>query len=426
MTSQVRRRRAANRLEVSLIKAMIVSGLFATDQDVLAHFTRPGRTINHARIVEIREAMRGEPMSRAARRFAHQPIATSDDLAAFLARFPEVDPRTGLHLVDDELIIKAREAMLFAVQAFNNPTTYFKAEIFIVAAMIAWTYALHAFFKREDVDYIYRDQKTGQPLLTRHGQLRHFDLAQCMRVAQCPLSPGEKRNLEFLLGLRHEIEHRSTSRIDDAISAKLQACCLNFSTAIKRLFGDRCGLDRELSLALQFARVDAAQRKATGARRELPPAIAAFNAAFDGNLSVDELNDRPMPIASPLCRSRSTTRARRTRSSRSSTAIVPKPKPLVSNAQSTGRAKWSSECAKWGSASSTCTTTPSSGKGSMQRTPGRVSVPTSLARGIGTIRGSPRCTSTARLGATAIDDDRHARARASMVDNQYTAQAATA
>jgi Protein of unknown function (DUF3644) len=276
---------------VSLIKAMVESGRFATDQEILAHFTRPGRTINHARIVEIREAMRGEPMSRAARRFTHQPVATEDELAAYLARLPDVDPRTGLHLVDDELVIKAREAMLFAVQAFNNPTTHFKAEIFIVAAMIAWTYLLHAFFKPEGVGYIYRDDRTGQPQMTRHGQPRYFDLAHCLKVAQAPLSPGEKRNLDFLLGLRHEIEHRSTSRIDDTISAKLQACCLNFSEAIKRLFGTRCGLDRDLSLALQFARIDAAQRRAIAAASALPPAIAAFNATFDENLSVDELND---------------------------------------------------------------------------------------------------------------------------------------
>jgi hypothetical protein len=288
----VPRRRSANRLddaEVSLIKAMVGSGRFAI-RTSSAIFTRPGRTVNYARIVEIREAMRGEPTSKAARRFAHQPIATEDELAAYLARFPDVDPRTGLHLVDDELAIKAREAMLFAMQAFNNPTAHFKAEIFIFAAMIAWTYLLHAFFKRKSVDYIYRD-RTGQPQMTPHGQPRYFDLAQCLKVEQAPLSPGEKRNLEFLLGLRHEIEHRSTSRIDGTISAKLQACCLNFSEAIKRLFGGRCGLDRDLSLALQFARIDPAQRRATAAATGLPPAIAAFNATFDENLSLDALND---------------------------------------------------------------------------------------------------------------------------------------
>mgnify|MGYP006195519437 CR=1 FL=1 len=33
-----------------------------------------------------------------------------------------------------------------------------------------------------------------------------------------------------------EIEHRSTSRIDDAVSAKLQACCINFNESIKKLY----------------------------------------------------------------------------------------------------------------------------------------------------------------------------------------------
>jgi hypothetical protein len=31
------------------------------------------------------------------------------------------------------------------------------------------------------------------------------------------------KNLDFLIELRNEIEHRSTNRIDNAVSAKLQA-----------------------------------------------------------------------------------------------------------------------------------------------------------------------------------------------------------
>ena len=203
-----------NRLEdreVALIKAMIGCGRFGQDQDILAYFTRPGRTVNHSRIRDIRIAMNGEPMPATSRRFAGQPAATADELARFLAEFPDVDARTGLRLADAELLIKAREAMLFAVQGFNNPTTYFKAEMFIVAAIIAWTYLLHAFLKREGVDYIYRESG-GQPKLMPQGQPRHYDLARCLKLAHCPLSAGEKRNLEYLLGIRHEIEHRCTSR----------------------------------------------------------------------------------------------------------------------------------------------------------------------------------------------------------------------
>jgi hypothetical protein len=233
-------------------------------------------------------------------------VASTEELDRFLASWPNVDPRTGLHLVGDELLIKAREAMLFAVQAFNDPLARFKAEMFIVAAVIAWTYLLHAFFKREGVDRVYR--KGGQPLLTPQGQPKHFELGHCLKLLRCPLSAGERRNLEYLLEIRHEIEQRCTSRIDEAIGAKLQACCLNFDAAIKRLFGGRYGLDRQPSLALQFARVGGAQRRALLGRADLPPAIEALNLAFEGRLSNDELNDPayayrvaivPMTIGNP-------------------------------------------------------------------------------------------------------------------------------
>ena len=66
---------------------------------------------------------------------------------------------------------------------------------------------------------------------------------------------------------------------------------MNFNAALKRLFGHRCGLDRELSIALQFARIDAAQRCAAAAHLDLPKAVQSFNAAFEGALSDEEYND---------------------------------------------------------------------------------------------------------------------------------------
>jgi hypothetical protein len=73
-----------------------------------------------------------------------------------------------------------------------------------------------------------------------------------LKHPRCPVEHGTKDNLEFLLELRHEIEHRSTNRIDDAVSAKLQACCINFNDAIKQIFGAQYALERRLPIALQF------------------------------------------------------------------------------------------------------------------------------------------------------------------------------
>ena len=54
-----------------------------------------------------------------------------------------------------DLIQKAREAMLSAVQVYNNPLITFKTESFIVLSMIAWTYLLHAYYRSQKIDYRY-------------------------------------------------------------------------------------------------------------------------------------------------------------------------------------------------------------------------------------------------------------------------------
>ena len=43
--------------------------------------------------------------------------------------------------------------MIAAVHVFNGAGLHFRAELFIVSAVIGWTYLLHAFLGREGVDY---------------------------------------------------------------------------------------------------------------------------------------------------------------------------------------------------------------------------------------------------------------------------------
>ena len=64
-------------------------------------------------------------------------------------------------------------------------------------------------------------------------------MEECLGCADCPLDEIVKKNLMFLIGIRHEVEHQMTNRIDDQLSAKFQAAALNFNTAIKTLFGEK-------------------------------------------------------------------------------------------------------------------------------------------------------------------------------------------
>ena len=119
-----------------------------------------------------------------------------------------------------ELLHKSREAALNAVQTFNNPLTVFKAETFIVLMVIAWTYLLHAYYRREGVEYRYYEERLERRRFdrTRSGAFKHWELERCLNERACPLDAPTKLNLRFLIGLRHEIEHRQSAGADEKLS----------------------------------------------------------------------------------------------------------------------------------------------------------------------------------------------------------------
>ena len=111
-----------------------------------------------------------------------------------------------------------------------------------------------------------------------------------MAHGDCPIEKGVVDNLNFLTEIRHEIEHQSTNRVDDALSAKLQACCINFNNAIKRLFGKEFGLEKRLPIALQFVTFDGGQR-AQLIGQDLPPNLSMAMDEFHSELSIEEQAD---------------------------------------------------------------------------------------------------------------------------------------
>lgn len=278
-----RRGNKLDRWEIALIKAMVADGQWPNDQDILAYFTRPSRSINHRAVAEIRTK----------KKHAAVKAATAEELDGFIASWPEVDVETGLSLRGDELLIKAREAMIAAVHTFNSGGLTFRAELFIVTAVIAWTYLLHAWFKREGIDYRHTKNQNGEKIVvkTPSGAEKYWELSQCLKHARCPLEQGTKDNLAFLLDLRHEIEHRSTSRIDDAVSAKLQACCINFNDAIKSLFGAQYALERRLPIALQFVTFSPDQRALLKKAGTLPRHVETMMDAFERQLTPGQQAD---------------------------------------------------------------------------------------------------------------------------------------
>ncbi len=194
--------------------------------------------------------------------------------------------------VSGELLLKSREAALAAVQIFNSPLITFKSEIFIVLMNIAWTYLLHAHYRKERVEYRYFSKTAKRRVFdkTKAGAHKHWELERCLKDAKSPVDKDTTNNLRFLIGIRHEIEHQMTSRLDASLSAKFQACCLNYNEYVKKLFGDKQGIDKHLAFSLQFSSISRGQAASMPPPGTMPSHIRAFVEGFEDGLSEGEFN----------------------------------------------------------------------------------------------------------------------------------------
>ena len=249
--------------EKPIIKALLNRGW--RNQDI-QHLVNKGRfaTINSARITEVK-------------RTKSIQVAKDNEVDFYICRKDAYDPKTGLNLYDDERLIRAREAMIMAVQNFNSPSLQFKTEQFAVQANIAWTYLLHEFYERKNVQIVGKD---GRALL----------LSQMIKRQDCPLSRGVVNNIRDLIDIRNTVEHRLLRRSDIKFYSLFQANCLNFDRVLCSLFSERLSLRSDLSLALQFAQINFSQISDLQ-KYDIPEHIEALDAELEGRLSEEEKAD---------------------------------------------------------------------------------------------------------------------------------------
>ncbi len=199
--------------------------------------------------------------------------------------------KSRIHSVADELVRKSREAALSAVQTFNNPLTTFKTETFIVLMVIAWMYLLHAYYRREGVEYRYFENRGKRRKFdrTKSGAYKYWELERCLNEKKCPLDGPTKSNIRFLIGLRHEIEHHRPVGLDEQFSGRYLACCLNYERYICELFGRQRSLGENASFTLQFRDLTdpGAPAEATA---PLPSNVARYLQEFDAELTEEELS----------------------------------------------------------------------------------------------------------------------------------------
>ena len=197
-----------------------------------------------------------------------------------------------LYSIKNELLAKSREAALSAVQVFNNPLIKFKSETFIVLMIISWTYLLHAYYRSKKIEYRYFDKKSNRRrfLRTKNGAYKYWELERCLNDENCPIDRNTSNNLRFLIGLRHEVEHQMTLNLDNYLSGRYQACCLNYNEYIKKLFGNDNSIDKYLTYSLQFVELSINQIEGIQTEDNVPNRLKNYITEFDGQLAHEEFN----------------------------------------------------------------------------------------------------------------------------------------
>ena len=165
-------------------------------------------------------------------------------------------PRGLPHIVREH-IEKCRSSALAAVDSYNRPGPRFRTAQFVILIIIAWTALFHAvYYRRRRRPWFRRQSPGGHGRYVRiDGEPKHWDLAECLKQFFGDKQPAERKNLEFLIGLRNKIEHRHLPDLDPALYGECQAALLNLESMLVDEFGQRYALMEQLAIALQFSQI---------------------------------------------------------------------------------------------------------------------------------------------------------------------------
>jgi len=149
-----------------------------------------------------------------------------------------------------ELIEKAKESTLLAVGIYNNPKVTFRSGAYIVLMIIAWNALLQAIFRKTGVEFFEKDA-SGTVIMV-NGQKRAWPIEKCVATYFIVDIDPIRKNLELMIKLRNELEHRFLPQIDEKLFGECQALLLNFEKVLQKEFPDMA-LEQNVSFAIQFS-----------------------------------------------------------------------------------------------------------------------------------------------------------------------------
>jgi hypothetical protein len=196
----------------------------------------------------------------------------------------------GLPLAVKENVDKCQMAALAAVEVYNRPGRRFRTAQYLVMIVIAWTALFHALFYKAKIKPWYK--KPNGRFVRIDGDPKHWDLHECLRQHYGPENPPERRNLDFLLGLRNKIEHRHLPELDPSLYGECQAALLNLEEMITNQFGPKYALVDHLAISLQISHALPPEKK-RASRKMVTAAVKSvteYVEKFRGRLPSTTLN----------------------------------------------------------------------------------------------------------------------------------------
>jgi hypothetical protein len=196
----------------------------------------------------------------------------------------------GLPQTVRDNIEKCRSAAIAAVDAYNRPGPRFRTAQYVVLIIMAWTALFHAIFYRKGRRPWYR-RTAGTGNAFRYvkidGEPKHWELAECLKQYFGDKNSPERRNIDFLVGLRNKIEHRHLPALDPSLYGECQAALLNLESLLVAEFGQKYGLAEQLAVSLQFSqsqpeeKLKATKALATSAAKTVTSYVETFRGTLD-------------------------------------------------------------------------------------------------------------------------------------------------
>ena len=205
----------------------------------------------------------------------------------------------GEPVIVKQLLQKAKDSALLAVEFYNKPAVSFKSEGFITMMCIAWTSLFHAYFFKNKIKPFYKENGKRYrykkiPIELPNGETikdnKWWELSECLKQYYgSDTNNPVRKNLEFFSIIRNMIVHRNIPELDPTLYAECQANILNFNNFLKEHFGEKHSLDYMLSYTIQMFKSNKNFLEATTSELKKKNAleIVEFINSFRSSLSTD-------------------------------------------------------------------------------------------------------------------------------------------